>query len=292
MPHWHATLADVSTDAIERLGRVDYRPHTARRWPLSLGAVGAASGTAVVASVVILGGTQPAFAGWNATPTMAADGSSTPPIATPPADCQGRLATVPGGPGQAGWTRVANDVRGPYTMTVYDDGDSLASCFTGPSFSTVEVESLTAAQSSMAVAVSGSSASSGTTAKRSATSSSGGLFSGGGVDALLVSHLSQAGNGAFTLAEGRLEPGASAVTLVLSNGQDVTASAGSGWLVAWWPGTLDVTAAKVTTAGGTTTDALNSCGRFPPPDIGPASGANSMHVAGTTPPPPLPTCAP
>ena len=43
--------AEVSPDAVERLRRIDYRPRTSRRWPLTLTALGVASGTAAVVSV-------------------------------------------------------------------------------------------------------------------------------------------------------------------------------------------------------------------------------------------------
>jgi len=67
------------------------------------------------------------------------------------------------------------------------------------------------------------------------------LLSGGDIEQLLVSHLSQDGNGPYTLVEGRVAPTVSAVNLVLSDGRQVTATTGGGWLVAWWPGSQNVT---------------------------------------------------
>lgn len=246
--------AEVSTDAVERLRQVDYSPRTRRRWPMAVSALGTASGTAAVVSVVVLGGSGTAFAGWRATPTN----PTAEQTAATQNNCQ---ANLPALLAQGSWSRVATDVRGPYTVAVYESGTTLASCLTGPSFTTVQAESLTSANGGTMVSASGVSAP-GTTG-----SSSGFLLSGGDVEQLLVSHFSQAANGPYTLAEGRLEPGVSAVTLVLSDGQDVTATTGSGWLVAWWPGGEDVTAAQITSASGTTTEPMD-------------------HVPGPTPPPP------
>lgn len=261
--------AEVSTDAAERLRRIDYRPRTRRRWPLTISALGAASATAAVVSVVMLGGSQAAFAGWSSTPTI-------PTVAQTAATQNNCQANLPGALAQGSWSQVATDVRGPYTMAVYESGSSLASCFTGPSFTTVQAESLTSANSM--VSASGS-------IPPTAGSPIGVQLSGGDIEQLLISHFSEAGNGPYTLAEGRLEPTVSAVTLVLSDGQDVTATTGSGWLVAWWPGSEDVTAAQITSAGGTTTDPLNdvpSPTPPPPPSNGSSSSGTAVPVSGGT----------
>jgi hypothetical protein len=256
--------AQVSPDAVERLRRAAYRPRMRRRWPLTMSAVGAASGTAAVVSVVVLGGSQTAFGGWSATPkTLTADQS-----AATQTNCQ---ANLPAALSQGPWNQVATDTRGPYTVVVYQSGSSLASCFMGPSFTTVQAESLESAKGGVMVSASGVSPPAG------ASSSVGGLVAGGDIEQLLVSHFSQAGNGPYTLAEGHLEPTVSAVTLVLSDGQDVTATTGSGWLVAWWPGSADVTAARVTSASGTTTEQLNHL-RLPTPPP-PSSGAPGSGAA-------------
>ena len=272
--------AEVSTDAVERLRRIEYRPHVRRQWPLTISAVGAASGTAAIMSVVMLGGSQAAFAGWTATPTTATEVQS----AATQGNCQGRLATVPGGSDEGSWNQVATDVRGPYAVTVYVNGSSLGSCFTGPSFTAFQAESLTAG-GGIGVSLSGGSSSLSGSGRRSARSSTGvQMSSGGDIELLLVSHLSQAGNGAYTLVEGRLAPTVSAVSLVLSDGQDVTATTGSGWLVAWWPGSQGVSTAQVTSASGTTTESLIASHLPLPPAPDGTHGAPS----GGSPPAPAP----
>jgi len=284
--------AEVPPGAVERLCRIDYRPRTGRRWPLTVSMAGVASGTAAVVSVVMLGGSQAAFAGWSPTPAAAdlqgATQDMTQAAAAVQADCQPRLSSVPGGAGQGGWTEVGSDVRGPYTMTVYEKGSILASCFTGPSFTEVQAQSLRSADGGMAVSVGGGiEASSGATPARSTAVSAGErLLSGGAVDELAVSHLWQSANGSFTLVEGRLAPSAQAVTLVLSDGQDVTATTGDGWLIAWWPGSQDVTAARITTAGGTTTEALTGATPPAPDTSAPVrlpGGGTSVPPASATP---------
>ena len=251
--------AEVSPDSVERLRRIDYRPRTSRRWPLTLTALGAASGTAAVVSVAVLGGAQEAFAGWRATPTTPTAGET----AATQNDCE---ASLPSALAQGSWSLLATDVRGPYAMSVYESGSTLASCLTGPSFTTVQAESVTATDGGMVVTASGS-GSPGPPGVGSSTAIR--ILAGGGVQQLLVSHFSQAANGPYTLAEGRLAPTVSAVTFVLGDGQDVTATTGSGWLVAWWPGNEAVTAVEVTSAGGTTTAPLSV---VPPPTPPPSPG--------------------
>jgi hypothetical protein len=266
--------ADVSSDAVDRLRRIDYRPHVRRRWPLTISTVGAATGITAVVSVLMVGGSQAAFAGWTATPTTAEGARSAVLSADTQGNCQNNLASAPGTSGPGTWNQVATDVRGPYTVTVYENGSSLASCFSGPSFTTFQAESLTD-DGGMAVALSGSSATSGSRPPTASSSTGMQVSSGGGIEQLLVSHLSQAANGDYTLAEGRLASSVSAVTLVLSDGQDVTATTGSGWLVAWWPSSEDVTAAQITTASGTTTEPLPA-GHLPTPP-GPDGSSVPVH---------------
>lgn len=267
--------AEISTEAVERLCRIDYRPHMRRRWPLTVSTVGAATGITAVVSVLMVGGSQAAFAGWSATPTSPVGSRSAVLSADTDGNCQSDLASAPDSSGQGDWNQVATDVRGPYTVTVYENGsDSLASCFSGPSFTTFQAESLSDG-GGMAVSLSGSSSASGSHAPTAGSSTGMRLQSGGAIEQLLVSHLSQAGNGAYTLAEGRLASPVSAVTLVLSNGQDVTATTGNGWLVAWWPSSEDVTAAQITSASGTTTEPLTTSPSPTPP--GPNGSSVPVH---------------
>lgn len=250
-----AALAEVSESASRR---VDDKPRGRRRRRLTIGALGAASGAAALVSVLVLGGSATAFAGWNATPSY----PTAEQTAATQVSCQ---ASLPDALAQGSWNQVATDVRGPYTMAVYESGTTLASCLFGPSFTSVQAESLTS-DSAMASAAGGP----------APASPSGNLLSGGDIEQLLVSQVSQAGNGPYTVAEGRLdEQTVSAVTLVLSDGEDVTATIGNGWLVAWWPGGESVTAAQITFASGTTTDPLTHVA-FPAPPSVPGNKSSGM----------------
>jgi len=115
------------------------------------------------------------------------------------------------------------------------------------------------------------------------------LLSGGDIEQLLVSHLSQDGNGPYTLVEGRVAPTVSAVNLVLSDGRQVTATTGGGWLVAWWPGSQNVTSAQITSASGTTTEPLKASSFPQPPPA--TSGSIPTHGLPNGPPLPSPTGA-
>ena len=264
--------ARVPVEAVERLRRVDYRPRVRRRWPLTIGALGAASGTAAVVSVAVLGGSQAAFAGWRAKPTIATAAQS----AATQVNCQGYLATMPSATGS--WSQVASDVRGPYTVAIYENGTSYATCFTGPAFT---FASFSSASGRMALSAGNSG---GPGSPGSASSSTGFTSPGGGIEMLSVSHLSLAGDGPYTLAEGRLDPTVSAVTVVLSDGRDVAATTANGWFVAWWPGGQEVTSAQITSASGTTTEPVDvpteTAPPLPPPGSGTAVPANGPPPSG------------
>jgi hypothetical protein len=260
---WARARAAVTEASGNALSGADERPRTRRRWPLTVGLLGTASGTAALVSVLMLGGPSPAFAGWSATPRYLTAAQT----AATQNDCR---ANLPTSLAQGSWTQVATDTRGPYTVAVYKSGTTLASCLTGPSFTTVQAESLTSDNAMVSA--------SGGPAPGTAGSSTGRLSSGGEIEQLLVSHFSEAENGPYTVAEGRLEPGVSAVTLVLGNGQDVTATSGSGWLVAWWPGSDDVTAAQITSTSGTVTVPLSEMPSPTPPRL-PGNGSPGSKTA-------------
>src|SRR5580704_13838322 len=81
--------AAVPAGAAARLRGIDYHPRSGRVSPRvkvgSLAGIAAATGTAV--SIIVLGGAQPAFAGWSATPVASTSG----PSPTAASDCQAQL---------------------------------------------------------------------------------------------------------------------------------------------------------------------------------------------------------
>ena len=245
----------------ERLRRTDYHPRTRRISPrLTVGALaGAAATTVAVVSVVVLGGAPAAFAGWTASPTPAVSGQT----ATASSNCQTQLAALRNTPPAGGWSAVTTDIRGPYSLVIYQDGGATATCLTGPS--------LTAVSSSDGDAQSGSVASSGSEAGGGSSSTMIGTSGSGSIEHLLVAHMASASQGAYTLVEGQVASDVTAVTLVRSDGVDVQASTGNGWFLAWWPGPQDVTSAEITTPSGVTTQTLNMNTLPPPPTSGSAS---------------------
>jgi hypothetical protein len=251
-----ARAAGLPEESAMRLRTVTFHPRTRRlspKWMVgSLSGVAAATGAIV--SVVVLGAAQPAFAGWTATPL-----SDATPSPTAASSCQGGLnrANVPGqstGP----WNLVDTDVRGPYSFVVYQDGQAIATCFTGPSFTVVSAATDGTATGNGQATVSVTGGSGGGSAAVSAgrsvmvvVPSSG----PGAVERAIVSHLDlqTADGGAYTMVEGQSASALTGVTLVRSDGTSVQATVGNGWFVAWWPGNLDVTSAVLSTPDGQST---------------------------------------
>ena len=98
--------------------------------------------------------------------------------------------------------------------------------------------------------------------------------SSGDLQNVVQSHTSTTADGAYTLVDGRVASGVTAVTLVLDNGQNVVSTVADGWLIAWWPGDSVATSAQVTNASGTSSEALQSADKGGPgPSTPPLSGA-------------------
>jgi hypothetical protein len=254
-----AALAEASGSSPSR---PDDKARGRRRRRMTIGAIGAVSGVAALVSALALGGSAPAFAGWRSAPSY----PTAQQTAVTRASCRPDL---PEALADGTWSELATDVRGPYTMAVYESGTTLASCLIGPSFTSVQAESLTSDRSMVSAAA-------GPIARPPAEN----LLSGGEIEQLVVSHFSQSGS-PYTVAEGRLDGGTvSAVTLFLKDGEAVTATTGNGWLVAWWPGDGIPISAQVTSANGTTTSALGRAASPKPPL---SSGKSSPRMANVTP---------
>ena len=288
--------ASLPRSATERLRAIDYHP---RRHllgvPVAISA-GAAATAATVGTVlaVVLGGATPAYAGWSAMPT-----SSSPPSSAAP-DCVSTLtsaASDPSGTGQPGtpgtgstgsgtgaWQSLLTDVRGPFTITLLQNGTSYATCFTGPSFT--EVNRITSASNGSSGVQSGSLSINSQTANGGVSGpQAGGVgsivslegTSSGDLNQVLQNHLTTTSDGPYTFIDGRVANGATGVTLVLDDGESIVATVADGWFVAWWPGnTADATSAQVTKASGTTSEPfvpLSQMGtKFPLGQAGSSSG--------------------
>jgi hypothetical protein len=255
-----ARAAAVPVAAASRLRSVDYRPRERRlRAPVTVGAaVLASAGTAGAVLAVVLGGAAPAYAGWSAAPTA----TSTSPSAA--ASCQSQLATTPSGPdgsslGSGPWENVLTDVRGPFTVALFQNDGAYASCFTSSSFTQVSMVSSGGSSGATAGSARGSASLGGSSQGGSgggmSSESLGGGTASGDLTQVTQSHLSTS-DGPYTLVDGRVATGVTGVTLVLDDGQDVVTTVADGWFVAWWPSSAGATSAQVTAAGGTTTESL------------------------------------
>jgi hypothetical protein len=272
--------SSVPRDAGERLRSIDYRPRTGRVSPrLKVGSLaGAAVTTGTVISVVVLGGASPAFAGWSAAPTVA----SAAQTGTADGSCQAQLAQLASAPALAGptegsaWTPVATDVRGPFTLVVYQGGPTDATCLTGPSMTAVSVS--TGNGATERISGSGSSTGAGTADGSSSVS----VLRGSGsddIEQMTTAHLDSAAAGPYTVVDGQADAAVTRVTLVRSDGEDVEASTGSGWFVAWWPGSLDAASAQVTTGNGVASEPINAPA---PPSSGSGTCAGTAQADSQT----------
>jgi hypothetical protein len=228
-----------------------------------------------VVSVAVLGSAQAAFAGWSATPVSVAS-----PPATAAANCQASLASMPelSGTSDTGpWVPIATDVRGPYTVVIYQDNGDVATCFAGPSFTVVNHSATSGDGStrrfSSTIGGSGQSAGGG----GGFTSTEGGRVGSGGVQAMSVEHFTMTNDGPYTLVEGQIDPGVTGVTLLRGDGVDVEATTAAGWFVAWWPGDQNVTSGQITSASGVTTVPLP----FSPPASAPGGGPSDPSTTAT-----------
>jgi hypothetical protein len=251
-------VARIPADAGVRLRAIEYRPRTTRLSPrVTAGALGGAVATAgTVISVIVLGSAQPAFAGWSAAPSPASGAEAT----TADSACQAKLASSPGFADSSGWNAVTTDVRAPFTVVIFQDDGSAATCFIGPSFTILSRSSVGADSMS----VSGSNTQTGGVRGGASSSLAIGSTESGDITHMTVAHLDNGSNGAYTLAEGQIQPSVTGVTLARSDGSDVQASTGGGWFVAWWPGAQDVTSAEITTPSGVSNEPLNLHPLTPP----------------------------
>ena len=264
-----AGAAALPMDASERLRSVDYYPRRHRRAaPAALGATAVGAAAAGTALVVGLGGAAPAYAGWSAAPTAA----SSSPSSQADQSCLGALSSgqpAGGDLGSGPWQPLLTDVRGPFTVALYQNDSAYMGCFTSSSFTQVTQVTSDGDASNGVLKVSGFGSGSGGPSQGLSTVTVGGTTSGD-LQNIVQSHLSTT-DGPYTLVDGRIASGVTGVTLVLDNGQDVVATVADGWLLAWWPSDAAATSSQVTNASGTMSEALASSTKGPPTP--PASGS-------------------
>jgi hypothetical protein len=224
---------DLRTALHERASRVrashdvlaaDYHPRTRRMWPpVAIGGSVAIAAGALAAALTLAGGAGSAFAGWTPQPTAPTPAQ----LAAAEAYC---AKNVP----DPGLPLKLIDTRGPFTFEVYSNDSSNDFCTTGPSFTNA----------------------SGWSTSPPVTVPAGKLH-------LSAEHTTTDAGQAYGFVIARAGDGVSAANLTLEDGTEVTATVRNGWAVAWWPGSHEVTSARLTTASGTQTQTFSGsrCGR-------------------------------
>jgi hypothetical protein len=256
-----ARADELPVGARARVRAHDYRPRTrALRPPVAAGVLTTAAAAAAAVALIDLGPQAPAaFAGWSAVPTRA----STAQVAVAQNACQSRLSSFSTGSAKAmkaarikilptisEMTPVLTDTRGPFTFVIYSGAHgSNGTCISSPSFTSLSTRSGGGATAAPA----------------------------GKISAYFQAHTAHGGD-AYSFVEGHAGADVTAASLVLSDGSQVQTTIQNGWLVAWWPGSAQVTSARVTTASGTTTQPFDTqpAANCPQPPAGSTTPADAM----------------
>lgn len=163
-----------------------------------------------------------AFAGWSAAPTTPSPGQTQ----TAEGACAARLQSV--GSANGSLSPALVDTRGPFTLVIFADSTSIASCVNGPSFTSIQPNEPLPGPTPPP-------------------------------DDLVLGHASftaRAGS-PYGLIDGSVGTDVTAVALNLSDGSTVIATVTNGRFAAWWPGTTGIATVSVTSPGGTTTGPLD-----------------------------------
>ena len=244
--------APTGEHAVRRYGAVGRRS-------AAVGALaGAAGAAAIVLFAVGLGdGAPKAFAGWSASPTTPAEGQ----IASAQTACANAASSLVSGMkdgrteipstmrgsfseiGAGEWQTTLSDTRGRYTMMILQAGNgglaTACRASIGAPSPFVMMESGGAATAPPAPGE----------VRVLTDAESTGQGAGDGAE-----------SAPFTVVDGEVGSGVTALTLTLKDGTQVQASVEKGWFLVWWPGSqADLLTEKVTTAtdGTTSTQALN-----------------------------------
>ncbi len=257
-----ARASVLPSGAVARVRAADYRPRR-RRAPATAGVLAGAATAGTVIAVVVGGGAPAAYAGWSATPT-----SAPAPSPAAAASCQNQLSSSRAAPPDAGlgsgaWQNVLTDVRGPFTVALFQNDGAYAACFTSSFFTEVNQISSGGAAGASSGSVSVQSGG----VANSASGVNGAIHKGrtsvvmdgtssGDLQHVVQTQLSTTADGPYTLVDGQAASGVTGVTLVRDDGQDVVATVSDGWIVAWWPGSATATSAQVSKASGTVSEQL------------------------------------
>jgi hypothetical protein len=230
------TMYDFESDLLAELRSIDRSaaPSRVRRRPavraiVPWAAVGGAFATAGAVTLTLLGGSAGSFPGW----TASAGAATVPEVTSASAVCGLNPRNV-----------ILSQARGTYTVVMAKSGGVTTACL---------------ADTSQLAIVSTQQLSGGATTMTMSGDSSGGLDTwsastlGDQADGALsvTGHMTVAGEGPLTVVEGLAPAGATAMSVVRSDGTTVEATVEGGEFFAWWPGSANPVSAAVTTASGT-----------------------------------------
>jgi hypothetical protein len=220
-------------------------PHRKRRYVLT--GVGGGAVAVAAALVGLLGPwTTPAFAGWTAQPTSPASGQlSTAETAC--ASLAAVFASTPGSTASATLPPISlSDVRGPYSLLVYDTTNPTL-CVLGNGYSSLHENGATIAMSST-VGNSVVHLSSGSESVTKIPSSPTPPAPGAAV--VNINNTTNDNGQFFSVIEGSVGSQVSGATLSLSDDSSVVATVSNGLFAAWWPSQATVSSIELTTATG------------------------------------------
>jgi hypothetical protein len=231
------TFYDFESDLLAELRAIDHRTASARvhrrpalRTFVPWAGLGGAVAAATAVTLTLVGGSAGSFAGW----TAAASAATVPQTASASAICGLNPDNV-----------ILSQVRGSYTVVMTQSGGVTTACL---------------ANSAQLAVVSTQQLASGGTLMTMTGNASGALDTWSGetlgtdpaAPNAVTGHMDVAGEGPLTVVDGQAPAGATAMTVVCSDGTNVEATVENGEFFAWWPGATNPTTAVVTAASGTT----------------------------------------
>ncbi|MDA8297175.1 MAG: hypothetical protein M0004_11430 [Actinomycetota bacterium] len=222
--------------------KVRARRHVVPRRFIPITGAGLAISGGTIAAVAMLGTASAPFPGW----APLASAATSTQVASADQGCEPALSTA-GQAGEANWRVVASEDQGPYTLLVYASGHDMATCLLEPGMKlTLDSFGSGAVPTAGEIVIGGGSANGDSAGELPQI----GPTSVDGRPATVIH--AKAAQGGYTVVEGAVDSGVTGLSLVRADGTAVETSVANGWFAAWWPGSDNPVASKVTTAAGTT----------------------------------------
>jgi hypothetical protein len=189
--------------------------------------VGGALATAGAVTLTLVGGTPGSFPGW----TAAAGAATVTEVSSTSAVCGLDPTSV-----------ILSQARGTYTVVMAKTGDVTTACLAdSQQLAIVSTQQLSSGGTLMSM---GGNASGALDTWNSATLGEETAETAGPLN--VTGHMTVVGEGPLTVVDGQAPHGATAMTVVRSDGTSVEATVENGEFFAWWPGSTDAVSATVT----------------------------------------------